>query len=143
MIFIPHVSRRKLLDILHTTLTDSSGYDSQVTYHLFKADIADDLDNVLSDYDTNEADYSGYGAIGVTDFSIAATSSGITYILASGLLYQHNGGGTANDIYGYYVTNSDDSELLWVERFPVEKTMDTIASIIQLVPRLVLEHIIP
>lgn len=71
--------------------------------------------DVLSDY--MEATFSGYaeafpafgGATLVGDQAVADDSAP--------RVFTHNGGGTQNDVYGYYIVNSVSGKLVSAERF--------------------------
>lgn len=130
-IVVPDVGEVALLAILRAEF--NSAY---VHYHLYQTDITPSETDILTDYSANEADYSGYGYQSVGAFGTPSTSSGTTSMVAGGLLFQHNGGATSNTIYGYYVTDVSDAELLWAEKFSSSKTMATTADKIMVTPRL-------
>lgn len=62
-----------------------------------------------------EATFSGYAAITLAGASWGAPSGGsITY--GSQQTFTHDGGGTSNSIYGYFVTQLTSGTLLYAER---------------------------
>lgn len=61
-----------------------------------------------------EATFSGYAAITLTGASWGAAASGsIAYAQQT---FTHNGGGTSNSIYGYFVVQATSGTLLYAER---------------------------
>jgi len=73
--------------------------------------------DTISDY--TPADFSGYSGLqNLTAWSSAAWVSPRALATHSALTWTHSGGGTANDIYGYYVVDGSGN-LAWAERSPV------------------------
>lgn len=75
---------------------------------------------VPADTDTaatyTEATFSGYAPITLTGSSWGAPTNGsISYAQQT---FTHNGGGTSNNIYGYYVTQVTSGTLVYSERDP-------------------------
>jgi len=124
-IVVPNVGERAML----TTLV-AEGH----RYRLFQNNITPGEGDVLGDY--TEADFSGYGSYKTATFGTPATSSGTSFVAGGSLYWQHDGGGTSNTIYGYYVTKSDDTTLLFAEKFGSSKSMAALTDIIQVIPRL-------
>lgn len=61
-----------------------------------------------------EATFSGYSAVTLTGASWGAASAGsIAYAEQT---FTHNGGGTSNSIYGYYMVQTTSGTLLLAER---------------------------
>lgn len=61
-----------------------------------------------------EADFSGYASAALTGASWGSASSGsIAYAQQT---FTHNGGGTSNSIYGYFVIQTSSGTLLYAER---------------------------
>lgn len=93
---------------------------------LFKNDITPDLDTELGDL--VEADFSGYAAAGQTFGSITINADDNAECSAPTTPFIHNGGVTANDIYGWYLEAvfGGPSELMYLERFEdAPRVMDT------------------
>lgn len=68
--------------------------------------------------DITPADFSGYSAVGLanlTAWTSASWSSPRAITQNADVVWTHNGGGTPNDIYGYYVVDSLGA-LAWAER---------------------------
>ena len=138
-IYIPSEARVNLLQVLKGGMTSSTTHSS-VNFHLFKSNITPSLSDTLSTYSAQESDYSGYVAQAAGAWSTPATSGGVSFMAASELLFQHNGGGTSNTVYGYYVTDNTDAKLLWVQKFAAARSMADTTGIIRVTPRLVAEH---
>ena len=60
-----------------------------------------------------EATFSGYAAITLTGASWGTASGSIAYAQQT---FTHNGGGTSNSIYGYFVVQATSGTLLYAER---------------------------
>ncbi len=84
--------------------------------HLYKNDLTPDLDTVVSDF--TEADFGGYAALTITGWSAAITVADHAKSIANMCQFTHDGGGSANNIYGYYVVVQGSGELVWAERDP-------------------------
>jgi len=84
---------------------------------LFKNDITPDIDTELGDF--TEADYSGYNELGVTLGVINRNLDDNAEAIADQVVFEHNGGGTANDIYGWYQVEvfGGPTALKYCERF--------------------------
>jgi hypothetical protein len=86
-----------------------------VRVRLFKNDETIDGDTALGDL--TEADFSGYSAATVAQGTSSATGGVATNVLTPESPFEHDGGATANDIYGYYVTDASATVLYFAERF--------------------------
>ena len=84
---------------------------------LFKNNYTPVAASVFADF--TDADFSGYSAGGAALSYAAATTNGggQSQSLATQVSFSHNGGGTANDIYGYAIYDSVSSKILKAERF--------------------------
>lgn len=84
-------------------------------YRLFKVDFEFHPDNTVANF--TEADFSGYAAITVNTWGAAATfADGRAHIAVTpDISWGHDGGPTANTVYGYYVTRG--GILMWAEKF--------------------------
>lgn len=133
---ISNEAERNLLNI-YVTLWAST----PATVRLYKADITPADDDELADYSANEANYSGYAAQNLAGGAVAGAPDGGGRATASWTLqsYAHNGGGTSNSVYGYYVTNNGNDELLWAERFPNAVTFAVAGDGVQITPRFTLK----
>ena len=88
---------------------------------LFKNNITPSSISVIGDF--TEADYSGYAGVTTVSFASATEVSNkaqITDAAARG--FTHNGGGTANTVYGYYY-ESGSGKLILAEAFSSPVTM--------------------
>jgi hypothetical protein len=84
-----------------------------------------------------EADFSGYaGGLTPAGWSVPSNQFGMAQSSATPLVYQNDGGGVANDIFGYFVVNAGNTKLLWAERFPMPVTLAADGDRITLTPSL-------
>lgn len=107
---IPQEGEKQLLDMLigGDTFAD-------VRLRLYKNNYTPVAGSVYSDF--TSADFSGY-AQETPSFGAATLVNGKGTITDSAARdFEHNGGGTANTIYGYYVVESVANKILWAERF--------------------------
>lgn len=106
----PNVGRIFELDTLIGTIGPN------LELRLFKSNTTPTTSSVYADF--TEADFSGY-AQQPPVFGTPATidGNGNAKSDAPALTYTHNGGATANNVYGYYVVDTTGPELLWAERF--------------------------
>lgn len=72
-----------------------------------------------------EADFSGYASVVPTMTVPTEVSNKAEMHDNATRHFTHNGGGTGNSIYGYYVTLDTGPALLWAERFSAPITMAT------------------
>lgn len=96
--------------------------DSLLQYawlRLFKNDIDPNEDTVVGDF--SEADYSGYSPFDLSASGVwsipAINASGKMQTVFPELTFAHSGGGTSNDIYGYFVYDLAGGALIYSERF--------------------------
>lgn len=104
--------------------------DNQI--RLYKNDYTPVAGSTLANF--TEADFSGYSSLTLTGGSNAVMDGGRAKVGYSARVFTHDGGVTANQIYGYYVQNSG-GDLLFAERDPdAPRTMavlnDTIAVVV-------------
>lgn len=115
-LIVPDVGEVVLLEMLRSgvPLTACSCY-------LFQNNMTPDQNTVLADL--TQATFSGYAA-SVCNFGAATIVSHKGKIVGTApLTFTHNGGGTANTIYGYYVKITTTSDLIYVERFSASQLM--------------------
>lgn len=110
--------------------------DANTTVHLFKNDWTEDCDPVAGDF--TEANFSGYAAIAMAGnwSSTPSYAGGAATVQGPGIAtFTHNGGGTANDIYGYWLTRTSDGTFLFAEKNPAGPvTLSTNGQIYVVVP---------
>lgn len=113
---VPNVSELEQLDVIVIELLATA------EFRLFKNNYTPIATSVTGDF--TEADYSGYGGEVVSSWtSVDLDLSGRAFTLSDVIPYAHDGGGTANTIYGYYVTTPGGT-LLFAERFGTPVVMD-------------------
>jgi len=125
----PDEGEPTLLDFIKTGLNGE--------LKLFKNNITPSGTTVLSDL--TEADFSGYAAVATdtTDYNAVSEVSNKAVLIATAYAnFIHNGGGTANTIYGYYY--EQDGALLQVERFDTPQLMSANADKIAIKHRITL-----
>jgi len=84
--------------------------------HLFKNSISPDRTTTLGAF--TEADFSGYAPQTITSWSSVTVGSHVATTAPTPVVFSVGVGGVANNIYGYYVTDSTDSILYWSEVDP-------------------------
>lgn len=110
-LIVPEEGQKKLLDML----VGATGFTG-VRLRLYKNNYTPVAGSVYSSF--TEADFSGYAGV-TPSFSAATIVNGKGNIQDSAARdFTHNGGGTANTVYGYYVVESGSTKILWAERFP-------------------------
>lgn len=109
--------------LLALTILFASGRNPKL--RLFKNNVTVGAGTTLAGL--TEADFSGYGAIDISSLSspaIDGAGKGFREIL--GNTFTHNGGGTANTCYGWYVTIDDlasSQSLIICENFSTGQVM--------------------
>lgn len=89
---------------------------SLLRLHLFQNNIVPSRTTVLADL--VEATFDGYAAVAINSWAVSVVSSHIATSLPTNQIFTKTSGATPNTIYGYYVTNNANSQLLWCERDP-------------------------
>src|ERR1043166_6772375 len=107
MVTYPKQGREKLLN---DKMSDSANW----RVVLFKNNLTPDLDTVLGDL--TEADFSGYDRVTPTWGAITIAGSNRAKAVGSSCVFAHDGGGTANDVYGYALINPSSGDLLFIDR---------------------------
>jgi hypothetical protein len=101
-------SLKSLDDYLAAAVAD--GYQ----WGLFKNNGTPNEDWTISDI--TPADFSGYAGLqAFSSWNAATWTSPRATATAADVVWTHNGGGTSNDIYGYYVVDGAGA-LAWAER---------------------------
>lgn len=106
------------------------------TLKLFQNNATISASTVLADL--TEADYSGYVAQGIATWTTPqADGSNRKYTESTTVkTFAHDGGGTANTIYGWYLIDSNSGDLLAVHKFDTPVVMDDATDTIDARPRL-------
>lgn len=89
--------------------------------HLYKNNYTPVDASVLGSF--TEADFSGYSAAVPSMGTQAEVANKCQVVDAMPRNFTHNGGGTSNTVYGYYVTKDVGPDLLWAERFSAPVSM--------------------
>lgn len=110
------------------------GLTAVVDVNLYQNDMAPTPNSVLADFDV--ATYDGYAAEAITPTTWPIFNEGTAQVVAvgPGIVFSPTGSVTPNVIYGYYVTDSTGTRLLWAERFAEPKVMNGVTTGFTLVP---------
>lgn len=100
---------------------------------LFKNDVTPTVATILANLTV--ADFSGYANATLAWGTPFINGSDKGEIDATQLTWTHNGGGTSNTIYGFYVVNAAETILIYAERFPAPILMGTSGAEIKYTPR--------
>jgi len=102
---------------------------------LFKNNITPDIDTEYADF--TECDFSGYSSINLTLGGVARDGDDNARSTALLAQFAHNGGGTANDVYGWYLIPNGGTVVFFAERFSdAPRVMDTLGDEINITPAL-------
>lgn len=88
--------------------------------------------------DLTLATFSGYTSEALTLSSVSINGDGKAEMTGDQVTFAHDGGGTANTVYGYAVTRYIDSKLFWIELFEAPKEMAEEGDVIKITPRFTL-----
>lgn len=106
------------LSFLNTVRLDG---DCLKTLHLFKNDYVPLVSSVNGNF--TEANFSGYASVALNDWNAAFLNDDDKgQIDADAASFTHNGGGTANTVYGAYVKN-DAGDVVYAERFDAPRVL--------------------
>lgn len=128
-IWIPHQGEELILDILLATNLTLRLYQNDVTAGLTEAQT-----EALTESDFTEASFVGYSAKALTGGSWVTTQGDPTAGTYAQQTYTRTSTGTAQTIYGYYVTRTSDNKLLWFERFTGPVITSTNGDVIRVTP---------
>jgi hypothetical protein len=96
--------------------------------HLFKSDTVPSRTTVLGDLD--ECDFSGYSSQLADTWSYDSTTGHIALDTNPSVTFTRVTGGISNNVFGYYITDSTDTVLLWSERaVPAADHVGTVMSL--------------
>lgn len=131
---IPNEAERNILTNQRVALNASAG--SVIKLFQGGGAVTIDATTTLATLDAAEADYSGYSAIAKTDWTTVTTDGGgNAFTQCSSANFQHDGGGTANDIYGWYLVDYFGG-FVCCEEFGAPVTMNDNTDIITISPKI-------
>lgn len=113
-IVVPNEGERRLLEYI---IGKSSLPSSQVILHLYKNDVDLSTDSFTAS-SFQEADAAGYSSqiLNGSSWTVSTDSSGVSSaVYGSNLTFNFT---ADQDIYGYYITTTNTSQILWAEEFP-------------------------
>lgn len=93
--------------------------------HLFQNNIIPARTNVLADF--TEATFDGYAPVSISTWAVSVVSGHIAVSTPNNAIFTKSAGPTSNSVYGYYVTNSANTQLLWSERDPAAPFLLSVA----------------
>lgn len=109
---VPNIGEESMLATLKTE------WQANTTLRLFQNDFVPDDASEKGDF--TECTFSGYAGESLTAWgAITQNADNRAEMVHPEKTFNHDGGGTANNVYGWYVTNDNDAdEVLFAERFP-------------------------
>lgn len=115
--------------------------DDPWAFRLFKNDIPVDEETVLGDL--VECDYSGYLPVPGDWGDVYEDADGRAVVDSDLLVFLQDGGPIGNFAYGYFVTPTDGTALIFVERFDAPRLMAFAGHTIKLLPRRLVGDLAP
>lgn len=113
------------------------------TLHLYKNDVTAGLTQAQKDALTQGsfqvADFAGYASIALTGGSWTTTAGDPCVGSYAQQSFIRSSSGTAQDIYGYYITRTSDGALQWYEQFGSAVAVELINDEIRVTPRITLK----
>lgn len=113
------------------------------TLRLFKNDATLGLTQVqidaLTESSFTEADFTGYSSIALTGGSWTTTAGDPGTGVYAQQTFTRSSTGTAQTLYGYYVTRTSGGALEWFEEFAVPISIEFINEFVKITPRLTLK----
>lgn len=121
MLLVPNASELTLLE----AMLSSFGTGSELKFKLFKNDITpSDSTNLASSF--TEATFTGYSEVTIDpDEWVYATVSNKAKATYGEEPLSWTVTGAAHDVYGYYVVDNAETNVVWAERFLVKWTLST------------------
>lgn len=131
LIFVDQYEPTALNAIIFQINSDGS------TLHLYQNNYVPVDASVLGNF--TEATFSGYADAVIAMQTPAEVAGKAVSIDLVARTFTHNGGGTANTVYGYYVYDPFLGKLIWAERFAAPISMSAIPDIISIQLQLTLD----
>lgn len=100
--------------ITYWTPSDVTNVLTNAKLHLFKNNYTPIAGSLLADF--TEADFTGYASVTLAGWTTPVIISGKSSTSANPVTFTTGTVGTGNTIYGYYVTDSTNTKLLFAER---------------------------
>jgi len=113
---VPDVGEVILLDNINSSL-DMSAFECR----LYQNNYTPVQGSVLGDFTV--ATFSGYAADWTTFGAASIVSNKAKIVASAPVSFVHNGGGTSNTIYGYYIVDLASSQVVWAEKFSASQLM--------------------
>lgn len=116
--------------------------DVDMTLRLYRNDVVSGLTDVqieaLTQASFTEANFAGYAASSMTT-AWTTTQGNPSTATRAVVTFTRSSTGTAQLIYGYYVTRNSDGALMWFEHFDAPVSIEFINDAIQVTPTLTLD----
>lgn len=84
--------------------------------HLYKNNVTPATTSVLGDF--TECDFAGYAAQNIVTWGAASVTAHVGKITAAANTFTRSSTGTAQNVYGYYITDAASAVLEWAELDP-------------------------
>lgn len=118
--------------------------DIDMTLRLYRNDVTSGLTGVaieaLTQSSFTEANFAGYAAVSMTT-SWTTTQGNPSVADRAVVTFTRSSTGTAQLIYGYYLTRNSDGALQWFEQFPAPLSVEFINDAIKITPTLTLDDV--
>lgn len=123
------------LDLLNTMSAALAPWDG-AKVHLYKAPVAIGPGMVLADFTAVAADFTGYTASAAVVWAAAFYQEDGTPVLTADLKTFTVGSPvvTTNTVYGYYLTDSAGTTLLWARQFDAPVVMGIAGQSLEVIP---------
>lgn len=102
-------------------LGDLKALEASYKIRLFKNNFAPVVGSVAADFTV--CDFSGYAQVALVDGAIAINGAGKAEMTAAAAVFSHNGGATANTVYGWYIIDTVTNKVRWASLFAAPRTM--------------------
>jgi hypothetical protein len=131
MLVVPKVSALLLLNAIQNALL------GLISVHLYVNDISPDLDTVLADL--TEASFPGYaGQVGTFTTPPFTNGSNKAETDQDSSVTFTSTGSSGETAYGYYITDTLNADLYWIERFASPVPFDQAGRFVTIGPQLTL-----
>jgi hypothetical protein len=114
--------------------------DQNYSLRLFKNNFTPDVNSVLADFTI--ANFSGYASLAAGWGARSLDGGGLAQCFSVIADFLHDGGATANDVYGWYIQDDTAAKVLAANRLAAPPVvMDSVGDLIQLTFRAVLSQV--
>lgn len=118
--------------------------DVDMTLRLYSNNVLSGLSDVqieaLTEAAFTEANFAGYSAVSLTS-AWTVTQGNPSSAAQSEATFTRSSTGTAQSIYGYYLTRNSDSKLMWFEQFDGPLSIEFINDAVKVTPTITLDDV--